>query len=862
MNKSTVKISLEVSGMTCSSCVNTITKYISGQEGIDEIKVNLLGEKAEIEYDPQLLKINQLTEFFEDVGFSAKPVEEAPIGVINLDITGMTCSSCTNTISKYISSLDGVSDISVNLSTERARIEYNPNEIGVRDLIEGINDIGYGASISKKVENIDRLGKREEIAMWKKKLKFSSFFTIPFVFMMIFMYIPKRTVHSNKTLASIHYGMEHQIIPGLSIMEIMSFLFVTPIMIYVGKDFYIKAYKSVRNKSATMDVLVSLGTVAAYLYSIYQVSYSIFVNSNFYGHEFFGTSAFLFTFITFGKYMEAKAKGRTSESMQKLLQMQVKSAILLEIKNGKVLSEKEIDIELIQIHDILKVYPGQKIPTDGVIIEGNTSIDESMITGESMPVSKHKGDEIIGSTINQQGVIHMKVTRVGADTALNSIVRLVQDAQISKAPVEELADKVSAYFVPMVVLIAVINFTTWYILLIIHYVPKYWIPIGGDAFLMAFLLSLSVLVIACPCALGLATPAAVSVASGVGAELGILIKGAAVLQKTNEVNTVILDKTGTITHGKPKLTDIISYEINDTELLEIAATIELGSEHPLGKAIVTYARENGTNTKEFTGFEAIIGMGIKGSIDGIEYHIGTVRYILEKGIKVSEKQEIDITNFEREGKTTMLVASDKIIGLLAVADTIKDESIRAISKIKSMGIDVFMLTGDNKRTADSIAEEVGIPLSHVYSELMPNAKAKIIKDLQNEEKVVAMVGDGTNDSPALAQADIGIAIGAGTDVAIETADMILVKNDLRDVVIAIDLSKKTFKRIKLNYAWAFGYNILAIPIASGVLIPIIRKIRHLTYLLPPEIAGLAMSMSSVSVVISSLLLKKYQPPKI
>ncbi len=856
----TEKITLEIGGMTCASCVNTITRYITGQDGIKKINVNLLAEKAEIEYNPELLKVEDLTELVEDVGFTAEYKEEIPNGYIDLNISGMTCGSCTQTITKYVSSLDGVADVAVNLSTEKARIVYNPKEIGVRDLIEGVEDVGFGASVSKNKVDIDQLGRKDEIREWKKKLIFSSILTLPFVLMMIFMYIPKEITHQIPELYTIHYYMTYDFIPGFSYDELFSFIFVTPIMIYVGKDFYIKAYKSVKHGAATMDVLVSLSTLSSYTYSIYQILYSVLVASRFYGQHFFGTSAFLFTFIVLGKYMEAKAKGKTSESMQKLLELQSKSAILLEIKDGEVISEKEIPVELLQVDDILKVYPGEKIPSDGEIIFGNSSIDESMITGESMPVTKSVGDNVIGSSTNMHGMFHMKVTKVGADTTLNKIVKLVEEAQTSKAPIEKVADQISATFVPTIVLLSITIFALWYIMLITRYIPKFWIPIGGSEFLMAFLIGLSVLVIACPCALGLATPTAVMVGTGLGAENGILIKGAEPLQTAHNVNAVVLDKTGTITHGKPEVVDILSFY--DEDILLIAASVENASEHPIGRAISKNILDQNRSLLDVVNFEMIVGSGVSGIIKGKKYFVGSRRLITENDIDINVTTEENLQNFENEGKTALIVASDKVLGIITIADTIKEDSAKAVKALINMNIDVYMFTGDNLRVANSIARQVGIAERNVYAELLPQDKSVKIKELQEDGKIVAMVGDGINDSLALTQADVGIAIGAGSDIAIEAADMILVRNDIRDIITAIDLSRKTFNRIRLNYMWAFGYNLIAIPLAAGILIPVLRSILHYTYLLPPEIAGLAMAFSSVSVVTSSLMLKRYKPLKI
>ncbi|MHA2027796.1 MAG: copper-translocating P-type ATPase, partial [Candidatus Kariarchaeaceae archaeon] len=572
-------------------------------------------------------------------------------------------------------------------------------------------------------------------------------------------------------------------------------------------------------------------------------------------------SALLITFIILGKYLEANAKGKTSEAIKKLMSLQSKSAILIETdENGNVVNEEEISNDLIQKGDLLKVYPGEKIPTDGLITYGSSAIDESMVTGESLPVNKSNGDEVIGATVNQQGVLHVKATKVGSETALSQIIKLVEEAQTSKAPIQGMADKISAVFVPIVVIIAIVDFFIWYALFSFDVVPHSWLPAGTTSFLFSFLLAISVLVIACPCALGLATPTAVMVGTGLGAEQNILIKGGEPLETAHKVDAIILDKTGTITHGKPNLTDIIPFNgFQRNEMLRLAASAESGSEHPLGKSIVNGAKEELGDLENPNNFKAIAGKGIEAEINEKIVLVGSRGLLTSHSVVLNEGVEETMQALENDGKTAMLVSIDnQLAGVIAVADTVKPESITAIKAMQSMGLDVWMVTGDNERTANAIAREVGI--NHVFAEVLPEDKAKKVKTLQEEDKVVAMVGDGINDSPALAQADVGIAIGAGTDVAIETADMVLMRSDLRDVVTAIDLSKTTFNRIKLNFVWAFGYNSAGIPLAAGLFIPIIRAAFGYTFMLPPAVAGLAMALSSVSVVTSSLLLKKYKKP--
>ncbi|MCH8908781.1 MAG: copper-translocating P-type ATPase [Candidatus Heimdallarchaeota archaeon] len=578
---------------------------------------------------------------------------------------------------------------------------------------------------------------------------------------------------------------------------------------------------------------------------------------------FFETSAFLITFISLGKFMEARAKGKTSEAIKKLIEIQAKNAFLLKMDaDGNVIEEIEVPIDQIRRKDVLKVYPGGKIPTDGKIVKGETAIDESMITGESLPVNKSEGDQVIGSTINQHGLIQIEATKVGKDTAINQIVKLVEEAQTSKAPIQGMADRISAVFVPVVVIIAVLDFIIWYLLFTFNVVPSSWLPPGSSPFLFSFLLAVSVLVIACPCALGLATPTAIMIGTGLGASNGILIKGGEPLETFHSVNTIVLDKTGTITHGKPALTDLeVHGTMTEKDVLFYAGSLESGSEHPLGQSIVKHAKEIIGELEGPKNFASVTGKGVTGDVSGKTVLIGSRKLMIENNLEISENMESSLIDLENQGKTAMIIAIDKQIqGLIAVADTIKDESIRAIAKMQHMGLEVWMVTGDNERTAKAIGQQVGI--SKIIAGVMPDEKAVKIKSLQNEGKIVAMVGDGINDSPALAQANVGIAIGAGTDVAIETADVVLVKNSLLDVIIALDLSKKTFNRIRLNFVWAFGFNILGIPLAAGLFIPLIRSLSGTTFTLPPEIAGLAMAFSSVSVVTSSLLLKRYKKPVI
>ncbi len=843
-SKEVKKGKIAISGMTCASCVNSIEGYVGSQEGILNINVNLLGEVAEVEYDPSVIDTEKIIDLVDDIGYKAEEIKDQTAGEAQLAISGMTCASCVNSIEGYVKSLDGVEDVSVNLTTETGKIVFDPSKVGVRDLIEAIDDLGYHAEIKSEQVDLDRLSKKEEIEGWKKKLIFSSVFSIPFLYAMILRFIGDP------------YLAETRIF-NISLEGWMGLILGTPVQFWVGKDFYIKAYKTAKKLAFGMDTLVVLGTSAAYFYSVFVIIYEILV-PEFQGDVFFETAVFLLTFIVLGKYLEASAKGKTSEAIKKLVELQAKTAVLIEYdEKGNETGEKEISVDLIQKGDVLKVYPGAKIPSDGVVIKGTSSVDESMLTGESLPVSKSVGDQVIGATINNQGVLYIKIERVGSETTLSQIIKLVEDSQASKAPIQGLADKISSIFVPIVVLIAILDFILWYTLISIGVVPSDWLLSGTGPFLFSFLLAITVLVIACPCALGLATPTAIMVGTGLGAENGILIKGGEPLETAHKIDAILLDKTGTITHGKPVVTDVIPLNGSDMDtVLKMAGALEKNSEHPLGKAILDYVNKNIESIPEPTDFESITGKGVTAIVDGKKASLGN-RSLVEGDLDKSAEDQM--VKLEEDGKTAMVLTVDgKLTAIFAVADTVKEDSKFAIQEFEKMGIEVWMVTGDNERTARAIARQVGI--KNVFAEVLPKNKSDKVKELQEKGHIVAMVGDGINDSPALAQADVGIAIGAGADVAIETADMVLMKDSLADVVTAIDLSRKTFNRIKLNFFWAFGYNVLGIPIAAGVLVPISQALYGVTFTLPPAFAGLAMAFSSVSVVTSSLLLKRYKSP--
>ena len=731
-------------------------------------------------------------------------------------ITGMSCASCAVKIENTLAKNSGILSAKVNFVNEKAYIEYDPGIIKPDGLHQIIVGAGYktikpeGAAI-----DLEKEAREKEIKSLKIKFIISIILAAPL------MYFAMAT------------GLKLPLAPWMKEhMALIQFLLTTPIML-AGYQFFTKGITAVvRAKTANMNTLISLGVGSAYLYSFY-VSISMWAGSSAFTMKnlYYEIAGFLIAFILLGKFLESIAKGRTSEAIKKLIGLQPKTALIL--RNGQ---EEEIPVEEVMVGDIVIVKPGQKVPTDGVVIEGYSSVDESMITGESIPIEKAEGSQIIGATINKNGSFKFKATKVGKDTALAQIIKLVEEAQGSKAPIQKLADKISAYFVPAVVAIAILAFIIWLL--------------AGKGFLFALTIFIAVLIIACPCALGLATPTAVMVGTGIGAENGILIKSAESLQAARRINAIVFDKTGTLTRGEPELTDVIAYGESEEEILSLASSVEKNSEHPLGEAIVNGAKKKGIALKEIKDFESITGKGVKAIVGEKGILLGNKRLMEDSDIDVLRSRD-DLGRLENEGKTAMLVAvNNNLIGIIAVADTIKEFSGKTVAKLKHMKKQVIMITGDNTRTARAIAKQLGI--DRVLAEVLPGDKAQEIKKLQAEGLKVAMVGDGINDAPALTQADIGIAIGTGTDVAIESGDIVLIKDDLRDVVMAMDLSRYAMNKIKQNLFWAFFYNTAGIPIAAGILYPFTG------FLLNPMIAGTAMAFSSVSVVSNSLLMKRYK----
>ncbi|HAN10691.1 MAG TPA: heavy metal translocating P-type ATPase [Clostridiales bacterium] len=721
-------------------------------------------------------------------------------------ISGMTCASCVARIEKKLSKLDGVQSAGINLATEKATVDYDNSKIKDIDVINTIIQLGYGAQLDEDLTRDKEKEQREaEVKRLKMELLISALLSSPLIVAMIL------------ALLNIRVDFLHN--------EYFQLVIATPVQFIIGFRFYKNAYHAIKSKSSNMDVLISMGTSAAYFLSVYNVFFQTLEQGTMMKDLYFEASAVIITLVLLGKYLEAVAKGKTSEAIKKLIGLQPKTARV--IRNGE---EIDISIEEVKVYEIIIVRPGEKIPVDGKIIEGNSAVDESMLTGESMPTNKKEGDTVIGATINKFGAFKFEATKVGKDTALAQIIKLVEDAQGSKAPIQKIADQVSGIFVPVVIGIAAITFLIWFL--------------AFGEFTMGVVSAVAVLVIACPCALGLATPTAIMVGTGKGAENGILIKSGEHLETAHKINAIVLDKTGTITKGTPDITDIISLgKFKKQDILRLSAISEKKSEHPLGVAIYKNGKEEFKEIKDPDKFEAIPGQGVYSEIEGRQLYIGNRRLMKDKSIDISSIEN-EITKLESEGKTAMLIVIDNIIsGIIAVADTVKETSKAAIEELKGMGIEVYMITGDNRRTAEAIAKQVGI--KNVLAEVLPENKALEIEKLKEQGKIVAMVGDGINDAPALATADIGMAIGTGTDVAIEAADITLMSGDLRAIPAAIRLSSKTIKKIKQNLFWAFVYNIIGIPFAAfGLLNPII--------------AGGAMAFSSVSVVTNSLSLKRFK----
>ncbi|GHU65716.1 copper-translocating P-type ATPase [Spirochaetia bacterium] len=826
---------LSIGGMTCAACAGRIEKTVKKLEGVTTATVNLASEKLFVEY-ADTKTLTSVREAVVKIGYE---VLDKPKGsTATIPIGGMTCAACSARVEKAIKKLEGIETATVNLATEKATVVYNPQALRVSAIKEAIEKAGYKALDFSKEGAVDedKLRKEREIKILWRKFITAATLALPLLYIAMVPMIKWFSLPFPKALAPMNFPLLY----GLA-----ELVLVIPI-IAVGYRFYTVGFKNLLHRSPNMDSLIAVGTSAAVIYSIYNIFEIAGGNFNAVDALYFETAGVIIALILLGKSLEAVSKGRTSEAIKKLMGLAPKTAIIIEND-----IEKEIPIDEVIPGDIIVVKPGAKIPVDGVVTEGHTAIDESMLTGESMPVDKKAGDKVFAATINSNGVIQFKAEKIGSDTALAQIIKLVEDAQGSKAPIAQLADIVSGYFVPIVCLIALVAGAAWFVTASAGLVT---LPVGKSVLEFSLTIFISILVIACPCALGLATPTAIMVGTGKGAENGILIKGGEALETAHKIQTIVFDKTGTITEGKPKVTDIVTVSgIEENYLLQITASAEKGSEHPLGQAIVLGAQEKNLEFLRVVNFEAITGRGIEAEISGVRALIGNRKLMDERGISLSEL-EADSDRLAGEGKTPMYAALDgKIAGIVAVADVVKPSSKAAIESLHKMGIEVAMITGDNKKTAAAIAKQVGI--DRVLSEVLPQDKSAEVKKLQDEGRKVAMVGDGINDAPALAQADIGIAIGSGTDVAMESADIVLMRSDLMDVPTAINLSKKTIRNIKQNLFWAFGYNVVGIPIAAGLL--------YLAGgpLLNPIFAAAAMSLSSVSVLTNALRLKRFKPAR-
>ncbi len=813
------KETLQIVGMSCASCAQTIEKSVNKVNGVHRANVNFATEKLNVEFDEHSAKLDDIKEAVKDAGYSTE--EETTLREISIPIGGMTCSSCAATIEKEIKKLEGIESVNVNFATEKANVKYNSQEVRISEIKNVVTKAGYQALEIEAGDQVDEEKERrarETKTLWKK-------FVVAAVFATPLLYI----------------AMGHLV--GLPLPEfiepaenpfnfaLIQLLLTIPVVI-AGYKFYTVGFKNLFRRHPNMDSLIGIGTGAAVLYGLY-ATIQIYEGNVAYANDlYFETAGVIIALILLGKYLEAVTKGKTSEAIKALMGLQAKTATV--IHDGK---EMTIPIEEVEVGDIVLVKPGEKIPVDGTVIEGHTAVDESMLTGESIPVEKSAGDKVVGASINKNGTIKFKATKVGKDTALAQIIKLVEDAQGSKAPIAKLADVISGYFVPVVIAIAILASIAWYL--------------TGASAIFALTIFIAVLVIACPCALGLATPTAIMVGTGKGAENGVLIKGGVPLETAHKIETIVFDKTGTITEGKPKVTDVVVVDgFSQDHLLVLAGTAEKGSEHPLGEAIVKGVEEKGLEFKKTDSFQAIPGHGIEVSIDGKDILLGNKKLMDDRDINITLQQESD--KLASEGKTPMFMAiNNQLAGIVAVADTVKETSASAVKELHRMGIEVAMITGDNRRTADAIAKQVGIDI--VLAEVLPEDKANEVKKLQDRGRKVAMVGDGINDAPALAQADVGLAIGSGTDVAMESADIVLMKDDLMDVVTAIQLSKATIRNIKQNLFWAFGYNTAGIPVAAGLLYLFGGP------LLNPIFAAAAMSLSSVSVLTNALRLKRFRP---
>ena len=853
-----------VTGMTCASCSAVIEKVVGKLAGVASVTVNLATEKMSVRFDPSLIDEAGIALAVKKAGYgaipldapapsapsqasistvpvpAAAPAKSAHSGTVTLGLIGMTCSSCATVIEKSLAQVTGVKSAVVNLAAETATVVFDPAVVGLDALISAVKGAGYDAVLRvEAATGTDAEDDPQRVAQLKHTkhqqwlFGFSLLLSVPaFLISMVPPFMTVVPAGIATWLATTLGGAWDP----MMVLKYVAFALTTPVQFYAGAQFYKGFWHALKRRSGNMDTLIAIGTSAAYFYSLA----ATFIPALEAEPVFYETAGLLITFVILGKLLEARAKGKTSDAIKKLMGLAAKTA---RVVRGGV--EADIPVEQVVAGDIVVVRPGEKVPVDGLVIEGRSSVDESMLTGESIPVEKNVGDSVIGATMNKLGSFKFRATKVGKDTALAQIVKLVEDAQGSKAPVQRFADSISAKFVPAVVAVAFITFLVW-----LFAVPNFVGPdfyLYATPFIKALLAGTAVIVIACPCALGLATPTAIMVGTGKGAENGILIKSGDALETAYKIKVIVFDKTGTLTHGKPVVTDFGPFgEFDRIESFRLAAALEKSSEHPLAEAIVNYADEKSMVLPEVVGFTAVPGHGVEGVVEGHRVALGNRRLMVREGVDISQHEQ-RIEALESEGKTVMLTAIDgRAAGMIAVADTLKPNSNEAVARLTKMGVQVFMITGDNRRTAEAIAAQAGIKPENVLAEVLPENKAEEVAKLQAKGLVVAMVGDGINDTPALAKADVGIAMGGGTDVAMETGGIVLIKNDLRDVVTAIELSRATMRKIHQNFFWALGYNTLGIPIAA-------------LGLLRPELAGAAMALSSVSVVGSSLLLRRFKP---
>ncbi|RVW21266.1 Copper-transporting ATPase HMA4 [Vitis vinifera] len=897
IDKKIKTVMFKIGNIACASCATSIESVLLELNGVESVMVSVLQGQAAVKYIPELITANAIKEAIKDTGFPVDDLPEQEIAVCRLRIKGMACTSCSESVEHALSLVDGVKKAVVGLALEEAKVHFDPSITDFNHIVEAVEDAGFGADVINSGNDVNKVHlklegisseediniiqsylesvegvndgsnfyhatlyspprqreteRQQEIWMYRNQFIWSCLFSIPvFIFAMV---LPMLHPYGN--------WLDFKVQNMLTVGMLLRWILCTPVQFIIGRRFYVGSYHALRRRSANMEVLVALGTNAAYFYSVYIVIKAS-TTDMFEGNDFFETSAMLISFILLGKYLEVVAKGKTSDALAKLTDLAPDTAHLIALDDeDNVISDIEISTQLIQRNDILKIVPGEKVPVDGIVVNGQSHVNESMITGEARPIAKKPGDKVIGGTVNENGCILVKATHVGSETALSQIVQLVEAAQLARAPVQKLADQISRFFVPTVVVVAFITWVAWFTLGELGSYPKHWMPKGMDGFELALQFAISVLVVACPCALGLATPTAVMVATGKGASLGVLIKGGNALEKAHKVKTIVFDKTGTLTVGKPVVVSAVLFSsFSMEEFCEMTTAAEANSEHPLAKAVVEYAKrlrqKFGPQTEQMTDikeFEVHPGAGVSGKVGDKLVLVGNKRLMQDSSVPVSPEVENHIAETENLARTCVLVAiNGKVAGAFAVTDPVKPEAGRVISFLHSMDISTVMMTGDNWATATAIAKEVGI--KEVYAETDPLGKAERIKNLQMKGMTVAMVGDGINDSPALVAADVGMAIGAGTDVAIEAADIVLIKSNLEDVITALDLSRKTMSRIRLNYVWALGYNVLAMPVAAGILFPL-DGIR-----IPPWLAGACMAASSVSVVCSSLLLQSYKKP--